>query len=301
MSAIRTHYDVLKVAKDAPPALVRAAYRTLSQTYHPDLNPDDPSATARMTMINRSYEILIDPKRRASHDAWIALQESGPAPKHAPPPVDMPPRSEGIGRRAPVMKKTDWLVIGAIGLVIFVVTSINSSRSTSSTSAKPYVAQPSTSEGLPPDRAVARSPNVARSGFVRPPLGPSGKPWPTVAGYIQDAKHLHRDGLSSVTVDNTQNTSDVHVKLVYSGGASAYPIREFYIPAGASFTVQNVRRGQYDIRYRDLQSGALAKSDPIELAQTATEAGTEYSQVTMTLYKVRDGNMQTRSICESEF
>ncbi|WP_083446899.1 DnaJ domain-containing protein [Azoarcus sp. CIB] len=44
MSRIRTHYDNLKVARDAPIEVIKAAYPSLSQKYHPDRNPDDPNA-----------------------------------------------------------------------------------------------------------------------------------------------------------------------------------------------------------------------------------------------------------------
>ena len=35
MPTIRTHYDNLKVARNAPPEVIRAAYRVLAQKYHP--------------------------------------------------------------------------------------------------------------------------------------------------------------------------------------------------------------------------------------------------------------------------
>ena len=36
MSIIRTHYDNLKVARNAPEALIKAAYKVLLQQHHPD-------------------------------------------------------------------------------------------------------------------------------------------------------------------------------------------------------------------------------------------------------------------------
>ena len=38
MAKIRTHYDNLKVARDAPIEVIRAAYKSLCMKYHPDLN-----------------------------------------------------------------------------------------------------------------------------------------------------------------------------------------------------------------------------------------------------------------------
>jgi hypothetical protein len=41
MAKIHTHYDNLKVSRHAPQEVIRAAYKALSQKYHPDKNPGD--------------------------------------------------------------------------------------------------------------------------------------------------------------------------------------------------------------------------------------------------------------------
>lgn len=48
MEKIHTHYDNLKVAREAPPEVIRAAYRALSQRYHPDRNPANAEAARIM-------------------------------------------------------------------------------------------------------------------------------------------------------------------------------------------------------------------------------------------------------------
>ena len=75
MKKIETHYDILKVARDAPLEVIRAAYRSLSQKYHPDKNQGSPDAERIMQLINLAYQILSDPERRKEHDQWIAEQE----------------------------------------------------------------------------------------------------------------------------------------------------------------------------------------------------------------------------------
>ena len=74
MAKIRTHYDNLKVSKDAPIEVIQAAYRSLARKYHPDRNGSTPEGEAMMKTINASYEVLSDPDRRAQHDQWIASQ-----------------------------------------------------------------------------------------------------------------------------------------------------------------------------------------------------------------------------------
>ena len=76
MPQIHTHYDNLKVARDAPPEVIRAAYKTLSQKFHPDRNPNKPNATRTFQLINHAYEVLSDPVRRRAHDEWIIAEEA---------------------------------------------------------------------------------------------------------------------------------------------------------------------------------------------------------------------------------
>ena len=65
-------YEVLEVSAAARPAVIRAAYRCLAQEYHPDKNPGDADAAARMALINHAYTVLNDPQRRARYDANLA-------------------------------------------------------------------------------------------------------------------------------------------------------------------------------------------------------------------------------------
>jgi curved DNA-binding protein CbpA len=83
-------YLVLGVARTASAAEVRAAYRTLVARYHPDRhqgNPLEELASAKMAEINRAYEILSDPGRRAAFDGGAMPGSSartagaGPAPR----------------------------------------------------------------------------------------------------------------------------------------------------------------------------------------------------------------------------
>lgn len=94
MPRVRTHYDNLKVARDAPPEVIRAAYKSLSQKYHPDRNSSDPNASKTMAIINAAYRVLSDPDLRKRHDEWIRKIEAESAAKPRPmprPPTNRPP------------------------------------------------------------------------------------------------------------------------------------------------------------------------------------------------------------------
>jgi len=100
---VHTHYDNLKVSRDAPIEVIRAAYRSLSVKYHPDHHPDNDNTARIMRIINTSDEIRSNPAKRLEHDRWIASAEREPI-EPAPPPFQAePPRSEAA---APIPEST---------------------------------------------------------------------------------------------------------------------------------------------------------------------------------------------------
>ena len=109
---IRTHYDNLKVAPDAPIEAIRAAYRLLCKKYHPDQNRHNPDAHRIMSLVNRSYQVLSDPERRRAHDEWIAAQKSANEPETIASP--MPPRHQKTTEPLPVAKFLLWLSLLAV-------------------------------------------------------------------------------------------------------------------------------------------------------------------------------------------
>ena len=137
--------------------------------------------------------------------------------------------------------------------------------------------------------------------YIKPVKAPNGQPWPSIASYVKGFKKMHTNGLSRITIDNSQNNSDVFIKLVAINELKSYPVRVFFIPAFSQFTIKNIRAGLYDIRYRDLDSGSLSKSESFVLEEIKTYDGVEYSNLTMTLYKIQNGNMQTYGLSEEQF
>ena len=67
-------YDVLEVSPTARPAVIKAAYRCLVQEYHPDKNPGDAEAAARISLINHAYSVVGDPQQRARYDEKIRVR-----------------------------------------------------------------------------------------------------------------------------------------------------------------------------------------------------------------------------------
>lgn len=288
MAQVYTHYDNLKVARNAPPEVIRAAYRTLSQKFHPDRNPGNADATRIMAIINMSYEVLSDPDKRQEHDQWVALQESMAAQKSTKTRSEQPqptstPSTRAIGAVSHVFR--NWVLLGVAGLMIWVWISQTDKPVTPPPGPKPYQA----------------TPTPVQPKYVRAATAPNGESWPVSAGYLNNYPRIHENGLSKVTIDNRQNDSDVFVKLVSLDGPNAFPVRVFFIPAFGQFTLNKVTPGSYDIRYQDLGTGGLSRSEAFSLKETATYNGTQFENITMTLYKVQNGNMQTYGLSEAEF
>jgi molecular chaperone DnaJ len=62
-------YALLGVARDAPDADIKKAYRKLAMEFHPDRNPA-PEAEAKFKEITEAYEVLRDPEKRATYDRY---------------------------------------------------------------------------------------------------------------------------------------------------------------------------------------------------------------------------------------
>ena len=76
MKTLHTHYDNLKVARDAPPEVIRAAYKTLCKKFHPDHHQNNPTMTKTFQLISVAYRVLSDPALRQQHDVWIEKAEA---------------------------------------------------------------------------------------------------------------------------------------------------------------------------------------------------------------------------------
>lgn len=62
------YYKELGLAKGATEDEIKKAFRSLARKYHPDANPDDPTAEEKFKKISEAYEVLGDPTKRAKYD-----------------------------------------------------------------------------------------------------------------------------------------------------------------------------------------------------------------------------------------
>ncbi|HYU59221.1 MAG TPA: molecular chaperone DnaJ [Solirubrobacterales bacterium] len=78
----RDYYEVLGVARGAGDGEVKKAFRSLARELHPDVNRHDPEAEEKFKEAAEAYEVLSDPERRRTYDAFghEGLRSGGWAP-----------------------------------------------------------------------------------------------------------------------------------------------------------------------------------------------------------------------------
>ena len=74
----RDYYEVLEVERVVESGGLKTAYRKLALKYHPDRNPEDPSAEERFKEVSEAYSVLSDPDKRARYDRFGHAGLGGP-------------------------------------------------------------------------------------------------------------------------------------------------------------------------------------------------------------------------------
>jgi curved DNA-binding protein CbpA len=92
--AMRDHYEVLGLSRDAPQAEILAAYARLAKVYHPDVHHQPGLSDLKLTLealfarVSEAYKTLSDPGARAQYDQRSAAPAA--AARHETPARDEP-------------------------------------------------------------------------------------------------------------------------------------------------------------------------------------------------------------------
>lgn len=322
---VHSHYENLRVSRDAPPEVIRAAYRALSQLHHPDRRPDDLDAAKKMAILNRAFETLSNPLSRTAHNHWIEEQEYEPTIDEL---AEADQIVENSTRPVPQVKPLSWWVniattsrkhafaFGLLGFVIlyplinfflsgfpsFPETNLSTpSASDPQYSSMPINNRPATFRTTVPLIAPARS--VATS--VSPPrlslLPPNGAPWPERSGYLTGYPVLHQGGLSTLTINNGGGGENLFIKLVSIESDGSYPVRHVFVSSFSRFTMRNVLAGEYVLRYRNLTGGPPWSTPTFSIQENREVDLVNFTELTLTLFKVSNGNLHTVAIREDQF
>ncbi|NDP38069.1 MAG: J domain-containing protein [Rhodoferax sp.] len=103
-----TLYEILEVSPHASAQVIRAAYRCLAQSNHPDKNCGSEAASERQVQINFAYGVLSDARKRRRYDQRMGTQQVSDierrgtdmaAPAHSKAMNDAPPVSRAFAFR----------------------------------------------------------------------------------------------------------------------------------------------------------------------------------------------------------
>ncbi|MFP9443919.1 J domain-containing protein [Pectobacterium brasiliense] len=307
---MRTHYDNLKVSKDAPIEVIQAAYRSLAKKYHPDINKDNPDAARIMKIINSSYEILSDPQKRKEHDSWIiketwreraeaTLKKNAQTP--TPTPTPTPTQEVKKDKKSLITKIIDLIFsifsllrlgLGfcVIGFVVYAIISGIYKTSVSLTDSKSDNTH--ITEASKP-KTLVNSINVCDSSV-------QNRKWP-ISSTIFNQKD-RRNGLSSLTLDNTKNNEDIYVKFTFEEDKNTSKfLRDVFIPAGNYAVLEKIPVGIYRVKTQNTNTGCVQISEPITMIERKTATGIEYSDNSLTFYSVINGNTHFSTLPASQF
>jgi molecular chaperone DnaJ len=81
----RDYYEVLGLDRSAGEGEIKKAFRRVARELHPDVNRHDPQAEEKFKQAAEAYEVLSDPERRRTYDAFghEGLRSGGWAPRAA--------------------------------------------------------------------------------------------------------------------------------------------------------------------------------------------------------------------------
>lgn len=268
---IETHYDNLKVMRDAPVEDIKLAYRKLAQKYHPDRNPGADSVRI-MTTINQAWAVLSDPERRAKHDRWIADREQlamQGQPGRARASRGVGATSSPAPDRTPVLA---WyatkIVVGSIAVVLAVLLGVA------------YLIQ----------RPAAETELNAMTDALVSGNDPAVPAASNAAGHVTSEEEAH--GPARFEFNNSAVVHEVEVRMFRDGK----PSRRVFVPAGQRFVVSELALGTYTMHFKIVVDGkarAFRATDSFPLVQTADERARgdydRFSKNRVTMMNLADG------------
>ena len=112
---MRNFYSVLQVAPKASEAEIKAAFRTLAKTCHPDLAPGDRQAEEVFQEAKRAYTFLSNSETRKMYDAFLAERSAAERQRRRRSAMTM--SATFVLTAATVILAVLWLNVGSIPFV----------------------------------------------------------------------------------------------------------------------------------------------------------------------------------------
>jgi curved DNA-binding protein CbpA len=236
MLAERSHYETLNITRDAPDFLIRAAYKSLSQKYHPDVNPENPDANATMAAINYAYQTLSDVQKRKSYDQWLEKQivrntaqfGSSRSTDNSFKVVKEPRQRKRATVRSLLGSLLNFSFLAIISLFVLSDPQVIELRGYVMDFIK--TSMRSTSAHNDQDEVQLRA--EGSTGLLK--------------GYRQQTL----DGPNVILVSNAKNNYDAEARLVSLQGDKAKILRFFYVKSGETIEIEGLQNSYYEVRFK---------------------------------------------------
>lgn len=250
MDTEQTHYETLNITRNAPDFLIRAAFKSLSQKYHPDVNPDVEDAHAKMVAINYAYQTLADEEKRKAYDVWLDRQKP---PSNSRSGVVPKGRSPFDRRLKPTRQSwSHWSSLGAIiNICCLAFISLF------------FLDDPSVAQL----RTFAKE--ALQQGFFRVESSPYASALRVESpgtGYLKGYRQQSLTGKHSVLFSNRSNNFDINARLVGPKRDATNIIRFFRIKKNESFLVSGLDDLYYEVRFHHVEADAF-RFVPLDLTE----------------------------------
>ncbi|MCX7256409.1 MAG: J domain-containing protein [Polaromonas sp.] len=117
------YYETLEIHPKASKEVVRAAYKSLMQRYHPDKNPDNAEAARHAALIAQAYGVISDDNQRSLYDLQLREQAEKVYSRRSENYPAQPLRRTPPNRQAVAKNNAwyAWLLISVILLSGFLI------------------------------------------------------------------------------------------------------------------------------------------------------------------------------------
>jgi hypothetical protein len=215
-----THYDVLEVSPRASAEVIRAAYKSLMQRYHPDKNPATSDMAKTASLIVQAYEVVGDPGKRAAYDLELDAMPRMDVSAYGPAAgAGRASRAATYGALKAAPYRRTWLawviIICVIAAGAAILLQSRKHPATSKTVPEQQAAVQSQAGGKPaPSAADSATPDATRSAASpAPPVeNPVERDAPTVA-LLSIPLRIEIAAYDSASVPHTLQIPEISVRV----------------------------------------------------------------------------------------
>lgn len=300
---INTYYTALGIHETATQDEIKSAYRKKVLECHPDRNNGSAESQKLFVAVNQAYIVLSDIDKRTAYDNTLVIIRASERPM-----VTKEFRACKKETLIIVVIKKALYIISFLAPMIFVSLCVvmceGDSENVYSSDKDTYVISQGTHNNNTHEKIEWKSLSTGETPYSNK-FG-QGKYDKNSLSYIEIANGAKSDAVAMLY--------DVNRNMVY---------RHVYITANDKYTMKNIPEGLYDLKVyygnnwnpdkvngEGFPTGGFLANESFSHSETqdyfdiefvSTSDGVSYPTITVTLYEVSNGNMETEKISKNDF